>query len=371
MKLCHFADSHLGAGENHPRRGASGLTLRQEDIVNAFTEAVDRIIAIKPDLCIHSGDLFHAVRPINRIMAMAAEQLHKLAEQHGIPTILICGNHDAPKQPHIGAALEVFRQFENLYVVAAGRMEKIRLGEAAICALPHCLTVASQKEQLQLCTPDEKARYNIFVAHGVAAGMPEFSMADLGEQELPLDVLDRFDYAALGHFHNFCKVSGHGYYSGSTERLSQSERDADKGFCVVEFDPLRVQFEPVACRAMVDVPVINAAGKRGDQLAQILTETIEKIGASDKIVRVNVTGVSEETLKTIPSAQIAALKQKSFALDVRFEKETSDESSGTFGRSAIGRIDQGFLEFLEIVNLDGFDRDRLKQEALKYLAVEE
>lgn len=371
MKLCHLADSHLGAGENHPRRGDSGLTLRQEDIIRGFTEAIDRIIEIKPDLCIHSGDLFHTVRPMNRIMAIAAEQLHKLAEQNGIPTVIICGNHDAPKQPHIGAALTVFSHIENLHVVATGRLEKIRFGEAMIHALPHCLTVASQKEQLEDCKPDDDARYNILIAHGVAAGMPEFSMADLGEQELPLDILDRFDFAALGHFHNFCKVSKRAYYAGSTERLSQSEREADKGFCIVELDPLRVQFEPVSCRVMVDVPVINAKGKRGDQLAQIITDAIEKIDSSDKIVRVSVIGVSEETLKTIPSAQIAALKQKSFSLDVRFEKEKSDENSGTFGRSAIGRIDQGFLEFLEIVNLDGFDRDRLKQEAVRYLAVEE
>ena len=371
MKLCHFADSHLGAGENHPQRGSSGLTLRQEDIINAFTEAVDQIIEIKPDLCIHSGDLFHMVRPTNRIMAIAAEQLHKLADRNSIPTVIISGNHDAPKQPHIGAALEVFKQIENLHVVASGRLEKIRFDDVMVHALPHCLTVVSQQEQLEKCKPDINSRYNILVAHGVAAGMPEFSMADLGEQEVSLEVLDLFDYAALGHFHNYCKVSKHGYYAGSTERLSQSEREADKGFCVVELDPLRVQFQPVSCRAMVDIPVINAKGKRGDQLAQIITDAIEKIDSSDKIVRVSVIGVTEETLKTIPSAQIAALKQKSFALDVRFEKEKSDDESGSFGRSAIGRIDHGFLEFLEIVSLDGFDRERLKQEALKYLAVEE
>jgi len=371
MKLCHLADSHLGAGENHPRRGASGLTLRQEDVINAFVEAVDRIIAIKPDLCLHAGDLFHSVRPINRIMAIAAEQLHRLAEQNGIPTVLICGNHDAPKQPHIGAAIEVFRQIENLYIAASGRLQTIRIDDTHIQALPHCLTTALQQEQLAMVALDPEARFNILVAHGVAAGMPEFSMADLGEQELPLELLDRFDYVALGHYHNFSRVSQRAYYAGSTERLSQAERQADKGFLLVELDPLKVLFQPVHCRAMVDVPAINAAGKRGDQLAQLLTEAVERIDSSDKIVRLSVTGVTEETLKTIPAAQIAALKQKSFALDVRFEKDKSDEAAGTFGRSAIGRIDTAFLEFLEIADVQGFDRERLKREALKYLAVEE
>jgi len=371
MRICHLADSHLGAGENHPRRGKSGLTLRQEDVINAFCEAIDKIIALKPDLCLHAGDLFHAVRPINRIMAIAAEQLHRLAEVNGIPTVLICGNHDAPKQPHLGAAIEVFRPIENLHVVASGRLETIRVGDCHVQALPHCLTVSLQQEQLAEAACDPEARYNIFVAHGVAAGMPEFSMADLGEQELPLELLDQFDYAALGHYHNHSRVSKRAYYSGSTERLSQAEREADKGFLLVELEPLKVEFQPVSCRAMVDLPVINAAGKRGDQLLQILTETVERVDSSDKIVRVNVTNVTEETLKTIPAAEIAELKQKSFALDVRFEKDSSKESAGSFGRGAIGRIDTGFLGFLEIVDLKGFDRERLKKEAMKYLAAEE
>ncbi|MFQ6009334.1 MAG: exonuclease SbcCD subunit D, partial [Candidatus Zixiibacteriota bacterium] len=118
MKLCHFSDSHLGAGESHPKRGESGLTLRQEDIISSFIEAVDKIIAIKPDVCIHSGDLFDSVRPLNRIMAIAGYQLHRLAEEHGIPTVIITGNHDAPKQPYIGAAIDVFKQIDNLYVAA-------------------------------------------------------------------------------------------------------------------------------------------------------------------------------------------------------------------------------------------------------------
>ena len=153
--------------------------------------------------------------------------------------------------------------------------------------------------------------------------------------------------------------------------VSQAEREADKGFAVVEFDPLVVRFEPVSCRRMVDAPVINAAGMRGDQLLQILTETVERIDTSDKIVRVSVTGVSEETLKTIPAAQIATLKQKSFALNIRMEREKPDDTSESFGRSSIGRIDTAFIEFLDIVDLQGFDRDRLKREAVKYLAVEE
>jgi len=371
MRICHFSDSHLGAGEGHPRRGPSGLTLRQQDIIDSFIRTVDAIIDLRPDVCLYAGDLFHTVRPINRIMAIAGEQLHRLAVLNAIPTVIISGNHDAPKQPHLGAALEVYRQFENLYVSAGIGLQVFEIGEAKFFALPHCLTTQIQKEELARCLPDSDARYNVLIAHGVAAGMEEFSMAELGEQELPLDVLNRFDYTALGHYHNSRQVGGgRVWYSGSTERLSQAEREADKGFLEVSLKPFRVKFHKMACREMVDIQPINAAGKRGDQLAAIIKEKIEDIGSSDKIVRIKIQGVTEETLSTLPVDVISSLKQDAFSLDISFERAKDDNDSLKFGRSAIGRLDEGFLRFLDVVDLEGFDRERLKREALKYLGEE-
>ncbi len=370
MKICHLSDSHLGAGEGHARRAGSGLTLRQEDIINSFNEAVEAIIEIRPDVCIHSGDLFHTVRPLNRIMAIAAEQLHRLASESGIPTVIIAGNHDAPKQAHIGAALEVFDHIENLYVSAGSRLEVFEIAGAKFFAVPHCLTTQILKDELSKCQPSDDAKFNILIMHGVAAGMPEFSMADLGEQEIPLSVFDKFDYTALGHFHNYTGVANKAYYAGSTERLSQSERDAAKGFLVVDLEPFKVELKPVKCREMISLQTINAAGKRGDQVAAIIQERVESINSSDKIVRIKVAGISEETLKTIPADIISSLKQKSFSLDISFEKEKSEQAVSAFGRTAIGKLDSGFLRFLESVDLTGFDRERLRQEALKYLAEE-
>ncbi|MBU8934077.1 MAG: exonuclease SbcCD subunit D [candidate division Zixibacteria bacterium] len=371
MKLCHIADTHLDAGAGHPRRGKSGLTLRQEDIINAFVEAIDGIIAIKPDVCVHAGDLFDRVRPLNKIMAVAVEQFHRLAEQHCIPTVVISGNHDAPKQPHQGAALDVFRQIDNLYVVTGSALETCRVGEICIHAVPHCLTGELLQEELRNAKPDSAATHNILVAHGVVAGMPEFAMADLGEQEIPKSCFDGFDYVALGHFHNFTKVARRAWYCGSTERLSQAERGADKGFLEVDLEPFKTTFHKVRSRGMVDIQTINATGKRGDQLATIIKEKVEAVGSGDKIVRVRVEGVTEETLKTMPGDVISGLKQDSFALDISFQKVSRDDSDQSFGRASIGRLDLSFLEFLEVVDLKGFDRERLKTEAMKYLSEEE
>lgn len=371
MRICHFADSHLGAGENHRRRAASGLTERQEDILGAFVEAVDRIIELKPDVCIHSGDLFHKVRPLNSIMARAARQLHRISNDNGIPTIIIAGNHDAPKQSHVGAAVDVFKQIKNLYVAASGRLEVFRIGGACFHALPHCPNSAALQEQLGRCEPDGDADYNVLIAHGVAAGMPEFSMADLGEQELPRQVMDKFDYTALGHFHNFRRVSKRAWYAGSTERLSQSEREADKGFALVELDPFAVKMIPVRVRPMLDLQRVDASGIRGDQLAVAIRRKLDEVDSSDKIIRIRVDNVSPETLKTFPSGILAELREKAFDLDIQFEKEPNVDEPSQFGRAAIGRLDQSFLEYLETVDISGFDKQRLIAQAMKYLRAEE
>jgi hypothetical protein len=132
-----------------------------------------------------------------------------------------------------------------------------------------------------------------------------------------------------------------------------------------------VQYHQVKSREMVDIQPIDATGKRGDQLVALIRDKLDALDASDKIVRVNVEKVSAETMKTIPADTMAELKQKSFALNIRFEREKTEDDNSQFGRSAIGRLDDAFVEYLKSVDLEGFDRDRLEREALKYLATGE
>jgi DNA repair exonuclease SbcCD nuclease subunit len=370
MRICHLSDSHLGAGEGFPRRGSSGLTLRQEDVVAGFVDAIDQIIALKPDLCLHTGDLFHHVRPTNRILALAGDQLHRLAEERGIPTVIICGNHDSPRQPHIGAALDVFGHVQNLYIASASELRTFRFGDTIIWALPHCVTGETLTKETAGCAPDSSARYNILMAHGVAAGMPEFRMVELGEQEISLDVINRFSYTALGHYHNCVQVAPRAWYAGSTERLSQSERESRKGFLEVELNPLSIRFHEVRCRAMIDLPVIRAEGLRGDQVVEAIEREMAAGESEGKVTRVTVEGITEETLRTIPRERLAALREKAFDLDIRLNRKQSADLP-QIGRAAMGRLDLGFIEYLKSVDLNGLAPDRIIQLAEQYLQGED
>jgi len=366
MRLCHFSDSHLGAGGNHPKRAASGLSLRQEDLIAAFVAAIDRIIDLKPDLCLHSGDLFHHVRPLNTIIARAGEQLHRLAAEHGIPTVIITGNHDAPRQSHIGPALDIFRQIDNLFVATESRLHRFDFGTTTVWALPHCTTATQQTKALADCQPDPDSDHNVLVLHGAVEGMPEFSMAELGEQEIARSLLDRFDYTALGHYHNHVTVAPRACYAGSTERLSQAERQSAKGFLEVTLQPFKTVFHELPVRAMIDLPRIEAGHRRGEELARELEQQLEAVGSEDKIIRLTVTGISPETLVTLPDGFIRELKEKCFQLDVRFEKETP-QAELAFGDAVGQTLDRRLAEFIRAADTKDFDTDRLVTRAVDLL----
>lgn len=371
MRLCHFSDSHLGAGESHPRRGTSGLTLRQEDIVNSFVLAVDRIIDLKPDLCIHSGDLFHAVRPANKILAIAGQQLYRLAVTHRIPTVVIAGNHDSPRQSHLDAALQIYAGIDNLYISADSSLGSFAIGEANVFAAPHLHEAAAMKEMIRSSAPDLSRRFNILVTHGVASGMPQFSMMELGEMELPTESLSRFDYTALGHYHNFTQVAPRVYYAGSTDRLSMAERDAAKGFVEVDLATQQVTFHELTTRPWIDLPPISAAGLRGDQVAASVERAVAALRPEDKIIRVTITDLTPEILNTIPPQFVRELRQTAFSLEIRMEKAAPAATLSQFGRAAFGRLDEEFARYLADSGIGGPDKAALLADANRLLAPDE
>ena len=247
MRFVHVSDSHLGASGFSRRLSPAGFNQREEDICNAFKCAVDKIIALKPDFVLHTGDLFHTVRPTNRIINFAIRQILRIVNLQ-IPLIIISGNHDTPKQRAVGSVFSFFEVFSPyLHLVYRNQYELIELDKTAIHAIPHCLNQEDfSKEVAKVKIVDSRQStvdhgqnliFNILMLHGVVAGIPEFSMGELAEQEIPSSYLEMpFDYVALGHYHRHCQVSPRVYYAGSTERLSMAELGQKKGFVEVEIE---------------------------------------------------------------------------------------------------------------------------------------
>ncbi len=74
MKLVHFSDTHLGFNDLDIVN-EYGVNQREADFYDAFTQVVDKILDIKPDYAIRTGDLLHRPHPSNRAISFCPSQL--------------------------------------------------------------------------------------------------------------------------------------------------------------------------------------------------------------------------------------------------------------------------------------------------------
>ncbi len=88
MKILHMADTHLGYSA-YRKVTKEGMNQREIDIYNSFKQIIDYAVKSKPDLILHAGDLFDSVRPTNRAITIALEQIIRLSKEK-IPFEPIC-----------------------------------------------------------------------------------------------------------------------------------------------------------------------------------------------------------------------------------------------------------------------------------------
>lgn len=95
MKLLHTSDWHLGR--------VTYNVSRAPDHDAVLSELVELARAERPDLILHTGDLFDAPRPPYAEMKRAIDVFHELGAV--APVVVLCGNHDSPA---------LFRLFQSL-----------------------------------------------------------------------------------------------------------------------------------------------------------------------------------------------------------------------------------------------------------------
>lgn len=365
IRFIHIADSHLGAGGFGNKLSENGINQREEDICRVFTSAIDQIIKLKPDFVVHAGDLFHAVRPTNRILNFAIKEILRLTNI-GIPFIVISGNHDAPKQRSVGHVLSILENLQGVYPIFRSRYEIIKLKYANICCLPHCLTPEIMHEQFDFIRPDP-SELNILVAHGVAAGIKQFSMAELSEEEIPSSILaGGFNYVALGHYHKYTHVQEEVFYAGSTERLSFAEIGEEKGFLEVEIPDLKIRFHPVPTREMIELKTLDTKGMDYETLEKAINENLSSRNLQDKIVRLKILNLTDALYNNLPVRNIKNLTSSAFFFKLIAERE---EAAKVYLEEGLkfGRLFDEFKAYLEKRPIPNLDRGRLLKIAEKYL----
>ncbi len=368
MKIIHLADTHLGFSA-YRKTTEEGLNQRENDIYDSFKKCIDYIIETKPDLVLHAGDLFDSVRPTNRAITTALNQLLRLQEQN-IPTVIIAGNHETPKLRETGHLFTIFDHLPSIYPIYKNKYEQLVFDlhntKTCIHAIPHCHTKQAFITNIQQVKPDSTADRNILLLHGAVQGIDVFSMNEFNEQTIPNKILDAsFDYIALGHYHKYTKLKPNTYYAGSTERFSFIEAPDKKGFIELTFDTsLSTKFIKCSTRDMKDLAPIDCTNKDLDSIMRQIQHSLSIHKPAEKIIRLTLENIPSATFHSLDFVKIKALTKEAlhFELNADMQRKSSQLIRGEHQLESISHEFKTFLETQQLKH-----KETIKKLGLDYI----
>ena len=262
MKFFHLSDLHIGL-----KLMNRDLREDQEYILSKIVEAAGRE---KPHAVVIAGDIYDKAVPSAEAVEVFDQFLEKLTE--AVPDaviMMISGNHDSA--PRVDCFRKVLSR-QKVYMIGQPPrsedeyIEKVTLkdvhGNVNFYLLPFVRpsvvkpvvgtdengnNLSYDKTLHRLIEREEinSAERNILVSHQfyLPAGKRaediermDSEMRTVGNiDEVSADVLEKFDYAALGHIHKPMKVGSEFYrYCGTPLACSVSEAQQQKGIIMVE-----------------------------------------------------------------------------------------------------------------------------------------
>jgi hypothetical protein len=380
MRLVHLSDLHLGFRQ-YQRTTPAGINQREADVAQAFARAVEQVIALRPEVVVVGGDVFHTVRPTNPAILHAFTQFARLrAGLPGAKVVMVAGNHDTPRSSESVCILRLFRQL-GMDVVdrEAQRLAYPEL-DLSILAVPDVYGMERPKLE-----PDPSARHNVLLLHGEAEGMlPRHAASvdragiEISREELGLP---RWSYVALGHFHVYREIAPNAFYSGSIEYTSANawgelveEEQAGvrgKGFIERDLETGTHTFHPIEhVRRLVDLPPVSARGMTAADLDAAIRQAVEGApgGIDEQIVRLVIREVPRHVARELDQKALREYRRRAlhFHLDPRRPEILRREASGAPGRRP--SLAETVQEKLRHRVLDpGIDREALVTLGLHYL----
>ncbi len=349
MNIIHFSDTHLGY-QAYDLVTPEGINTREQDVYDAFERVVDRIVALQPDLVIHSGDFFHRPSPSNRALTFGLEQLKRISRLH-IPVVIISGNHETPKTVYNSPILRALQSIDHVVPIFGESAEVRRFGQVAIHGVPHINDNELLFNALSGLQPMEGA-FNILMLH-TSLGK-RYLMEEYGERIFPPEFeskLEAFQYIALGHWHNYQKISLHenAWYAGSTERMSDSEIGTEKGFIVIEVldeNRCNLQFESIKTRPWLRLDISQCHEKAVSELWTILEGFKMNHSTDQAILSLNLEGIKPEQSFELSTKALKNLFPDAFNLIVKRSTWNDRTQDRTLRDAQFDSLDQLFFEYV-------------------------
>lgn len=383
MRLVHLSDLHLGFRQ-FQRQTSAGINQREADVAAAFTRAVDRIIALAPEVVLIGGDVFHQVRPTNTAILHAFNQFARLVQ--ALPdtkVVIAAGNHDMPRSTETICILRLFAAPLGIHVAdREPRRFVFEDLELAVLAVPD---LPPGSVDLR---PEPGLRYNVLLMHGEVQGlMAQAERAEHPDRALlriPVAELERpeWDYVALGHYHVYRQVAPKAFYSGALDYTSTNpwgelaeERAAKlpgKGMIERNLATGRQTFHPLTLsRPFVDLPPVDGRGMSAADVDAAIQSAVTRLegGLDAKVVRLVVKDVPRHIARELDQKALRELQRRAlhFQLDVRRPESLKRQASGAPGRRA--SLADTLRDSLRARPLPrGVDREALVTLGLRYLS---
>ena len=312
MKFIHLSDLHIGKSVN-------GYSMIAEQ-KHAFHQIIECIKAERPAAVVIAGDVYDRAIPGVEAVRLFDDFLTELAHADTI-VLLISGNHDSPERLSYASRLLSEKRL-HLHGSFDGTLHKVaasdEYGEVNFWLLPfikpsllrgiieECET-ESYNDAISLVLAASDIDYNlrnVLVSHqfytkaGVTPVRAESELHPVGGLDaVTAELIERFDYVALGHLHGAQNVgSEYIRYCGSPIKYSFSEWRQKKSITLVELKEkgnLLLSTIPLApihdmreikgeLNKLISDEIINLAGKE-DYLRVILTDEEEIIDPMGKL----------------------------------------------------------------------------------------
>lgn len=230
MLFSHISDTHLGLSQY-------GTSDRENDVYDAFNQAIDISIRDHVNFVIFSGDIFDTPTPSGTAIVVMANALKRLKEAQ-INSFFILGEHDISRVqntpiPYVYHNLDFSRYIgDGRPIIHQGIMlcgfDKMRKSE-----IPAYSARFAEADQ---AAKNHDSTHKIFVLHQGIAEFHKFA-AELPSSDLP----PHFTYYAMGHLHthgiqNFNHLGGPVVYPGSIESTTGEgiRNNVKKGFVQVD-----------------------------------------------------------------------------------------------------------------------------------------
>ena len=309
MRLFHLSDLHIG------------LKLLNRDMREDQEYILERVAALaaekKPDVVLIAGDIYDKSVPSEEAVEVFDRFVGRLREAvPGAAVMMISGNHDSASR------VDCFRGIlsgQGLYMIGkppvrkGEKMERVTLedayGRVHFYLLPFVkpgmvrditgtredgslLSYHEALKKLMEREDIEASERNVFVSHqfyvpaGKSAGEVERMDSEIRTvgniDEVGAELLDVFDYAALGHIHRPMKVGGERVrYCGTPLASSVSEAGQEKAVLMVDLEQKgKITVTPLPLVPRRKVRVIK--GKLADVLKQSCEDYVSVL-LTDKV----------------------------------------------------------------------------------------